>query len=167
MSWQRFVRIQETFAVPYTWNNVSGTLNAQMRRIMTKAEAEANIIDARLGPPLAPTLDGQDAFTATNISPVPVLAWSPPSLGTPTDYEVIVYEVQISGTSLKFVSTLRLTTKRTSVRIPSGYLLGQRQYVFVIRARSRDGIDPYTTPLRYGTSTSTAETLTALVTTNS
>jgi hypothetical protein len=166
-SWQRFVKIQEAFAVPYTWNNVTGTLNAQMTRIMTKAEAEASIIDARLGPPLAPKLDGQDAFTATNISPVPVLSWTAPSLGTATDYEVIVYEVQISGTNLKFISTLRLTTKQTSVRIPSGYLLGQRQYVFVIRARARDNVDLYTTPLRYGTSTSTADTLTALVTTSS
>jgi hypothetical protein len=53
------------------------------------------------------------------------------------------------------------------VRLPAGYLLGQRQYVFVVRARQRDGSDLYVTPLRAGTSTSTAETLSALVTTDS
>ena len=166
-AWSRYVKIQEAFAIPYTWNNVTGSLNAQMTRIMTKAEAQANIIDARLAPPQNPKLDGADAFTATNISPVPVLSWDPPVLGTPTDYEITVYEVQISGTTLKFIPTLHLSTKQTSVRIPAGYLLGQRQYVFVIRARSRDGADLYTTPLRSGASTSTADTITALVTTDS
>ncbi len=165
--WDRYVKIQEAFAVPYTWNNVTSTLNAQMTRVMTKAEAEAAIIDAKLGPPREPKLEGDDAFTKTNISPVPVVSWLPPLLGTPTDYEVQVYEVQVSGSALKFISTLRLATKQTSVRIPSGYLLGQRQYVFVIRARSRDSVDMYATPLRAGSSTSTAETLTALVTTDS
>lgn len=164
--WNRYVKIQEAFSVPYTWNNVTSSLNAQMTRTMTKTDAEATIVDAKLGPPVAPKFDGQDAFTATNISPVPVVSWSAPTLGTPTDYEILVYEVQIVGTTLKFVSTLRLATKKTSVRIPAGYLLGQRQYVFVIRARRREGSDLYTTPLRYGASTSTAETLTALVTTD-
>jgi hypothetical protein len=165
-AWQRYVKIQEAFAVPYTWNNVTGSFNAQMTRVMTKAEAEANPIDAKLGPPTNPKLDGANAFTATNISPVPVISWGAPTLGTPTDYELVAYEVQISGSTLKFIPTLRLATKQTSLRIPAGYLLGQRQYVFVIRARTRDGEDLYSTPLRTA-STSTAETLTALVTTDS
>jgi hypothetical protein len=166
-AWQRYVKIQEAFGVPYTWNNVTGYWNAQMTRVMTKAEAEANTIDAKLGPPTNPKLNGVDAFTATNISPVPIVSWDAPTLGTPSDYEVIVYEVQISGSELKFSSTLRLSTKQTSLRIPAGYLLSQRQYIFVIRARSRDGADLYMTPLRFGASTSTADTLTALVTTDS
>ena len=78
-----------------------------------------------------------------------------------------MYEVQVVGSTLRFVSTLRLATKQTSVRIPAGYLFGQRQYVFLIRARSRDNVDMYSTPLRLGASTSMADTLTALVTTDS
>jgi len=166
-AWSRFVKVTEAFSVPYTWNNITGTMNAFMTRVMTKAEAEANIIDARLGPPQNPTFDGANAFTATNISPVPMVSWQAPSLGTASDYELVVYEVQINGTSLKFIPTLHLSTKQTSVRVPAGYLLGQRQYMFVIRARSRDGEDLYGTPLRMGASTSTADTLTALVTTDS
>jgi len=166
-TWQRFVKVTEAFSVPYVWNNVTGSMNAFVTRVMTKTEAEANIIDARLGPPRNPKFDGTDAFAATNISPVPVVSWQAPSLGTPSDYELVVYEVQINGTSLKFIPTLRLSTKQTSVRVPAGYLLGQRQYIFVIRARSRDGEDLYSTPLRMGDSTSTADTLTALVTTDS
>ena len=163
-TWGRYVKVQEAFAVPYTWNSVTGSLNALMTRTVTKADAEATIINARLGPPRSPKLDGEDAFTKTSISPVPIVSWSAPSLGTPTEYEIVVYEVQIAGNALKFVSTLRMLTKQTSVRIPAGYLLGQRQYVFVIRARRRDGSDLYATPLRYGASTSTADALSALVT---
>jgi hypothetical protein len=166
-AWPRFVKIQAAYSVPYTWNNVTGALNATLTRVMTKSDADASVIDVKLGPPRNPKLDGADAFTGSMISPVPVVSWDAPALGTATDYEVNVYEVQVAGNALKFVSTLRLATKQTSVRIPEGYLLGQRQYVFVIRARTRDGEDLYTTPLRSGTSTSTAETLTALVTTDS
>ena len=166
-TWQRYVKIQEAFQVPYVWNSIPGSLNAQMTRVMTKAEAEATIIDARLGPPRNPKFDGANAFNSANISPVPVVSWDPPSLGTATDYELLVYEVQVNGNSLKFVSTLRLTTKQTSVRLPAGYLLGQRQYVFVIRARNRGSVDLYATPLRSAASMSTADTLTALVTTDS
>ena len=136
-----------------------------MTRMMTKAEAEAGPIGAKLGPPQSPKFDGANAFTAERISPVPVISWSAPALGTPTDYEVTIYEVQVNGSSLRFAQTLRLSTKKTSVRIPSGYLLGLRQYVFVIKARTRDNVDMYAKPLRSGVSTSSAETLTALVTT--
>jgi hypothetical protein len=166
-TWSRFVKIQQAFQVPYTWNGVQGVYSAMMTRTMTKTEAQAGTITAQLSPAKNPKLNGVDAFTATNISPVPVVSWEAPVLGTPTDYEVQVYEVQVSGQALKFISTLRLTTKQTSVRIPAGYLLGQRQYMFVIRARIRDTIDMYTTPLRAGTTSSSADVLTALVTTDS
>lgn len=165
-AWQRYVKIQQGFTVPYTWNNATSSITAQMTRVMTKAEAEAGAIEAKLGPPQSPRFDGADAFTANRISTVPVVSWSAPALGMPTDYEVNIYEVKIVGTSLRFVSTLRLATKTTSLRIPAGYLLGLRQYVFVIRARMRDNVDLYATPMRTGASTSTAETLTALVTTD-
>lgn len=166
-AWQRYVKIQQGFTVPYMWNNATGSITAQMTRVMTKADAEAGAIEAKLGPPRSPTFDGADAFTANSISTVPVISWSAPALGTPTDYEVNIYEVQIVGQALRFVSTLRLSTKQTSVRVPAGYLLGQRQYVFVIRARMRDNVDLYAKPMRAGASTSTADTLTALVTTES
>jgi len=166
-SWERYVKVQQAFQVPYSWNSATGSLSALVTRTLPKADAEAGTIAADLGPPRAPTFNGVDAYTATNISPAPIVSWTAPELGTPTDYEIVVYEVQISGGSLKFVSTLRLATKQTSVRIPAGYLLGQRQYVFAIRARKRGAVDMYATPLRASASMSSADTLTALVTTDS
>lgn len=165
--WQRYVKIQEAFAVPYAWNNATGTFTAQVTRVMTTTEAEAGMIEARLSPPQNPKFGTTSAFTATNISPVPVLSWTAPAVGTATDYEITVYEARQNGATLVFEKTLRLSTKKTSLRIPAGYLLGQRQYVFQIRARMRDNVDMYARPLRSGASTSSADTLTALVTIDS
>lgn len=166
-SWKRMFKVQVGYTVPYTWNSQTGTLNALVVRVMTKATAEAGIIDARIGPPTSVMFDGENALTDTSISPVPVVSWSPPTFGTPTDYEVQVYEAKSGTSGLTFSSVLRILTKETSVRIPAGYLHGQRQYVFVVRARSREGVDVHGTPLRAGAQWSSADTLSALVTTAS
>jgi hypothetical protein len=164
--WNRYVRVQASFAVPYTWANITSPFTATVTRVLPRAAADGQNIDPILGPPTDVKFDGVSIHTAEIISPVPVVTWSAPTLGTPTDYEIQVYEVQASGVALTFLSTLRLTTKGTSVRIPAGYLLGQRQYVFVVRARSREGVDIHTKPLRAGPSWSSADTISALVTTS-
>ncbi len=165
-TWQRLVRIQEAYVVPYMLNGVNGAINAIASRILPASVADTTIIDAVLGPPTSPKFDTVSAFTATHISPVVKVNWSAPTLGTPTDYEVQVYDVTIDGTSLKFTSVIRLTTKQTAIRIPAGTLLGARQYVFSIRARIRENVDIYGKPLRAGDTSSSAEVLTALVTTD-
>jgi hypothetical protein len=164
-SWERLVRVQAVFQVPYTYAAITTSRGATMTRVVTRATADAGVINAIVGPPVAPKLDDGDAFTATNISTVPKVSWTAPALDTPTDYEVQVYEVAVNGSALKYTSVLRLTTKQTSVRIPAGILLGQRPYVFSITARIRQGVDIYTTPLQAGDTSASAETLSALVTT--
>ncbi len=166
-AWKRLVRVQVSHLAEYSYNGKSGTLSSNVGRVMTKSAAEAGIVTAQLGPVTGVTFDGDDAMTDTTISPVPQLSWTAPTLGTATDYEIQVYEAVGSGSTLTFSSVLRLVTKRTSVRIPAGYLLGQRQYVFAIRARNREGVDISVTPQHAGTQWSVAEQLTALVTTDS
>ena len=165
-AWKRLVRIQEAYVVPYSLNGVNSAVNAIASRVLPASTADTTIIDAILGPPSSPKLDGVDAFTATHISPVVKVSWSAPTLGTPTDYEIQVYEVTIDGTSLKLTSVIKLTTKLTALRIPAGVLLGGRQYVFSIRSRIRENVDIYTTPLRAGETSSSVEVLTAIVTTD-
>ena len=165
-SWERLVRVQAVFQIPYTYAAITTPRGATMTRVVTRATADAGIINAIVGPPVAPKLDDADAFTTTTISTVPKVSWSAPTLGTPTDYEVQVYEVAVNGSALKYTSVLRMTTKQTSVRIPAGILLGQRPYVFSITARIRQGVDIYTTPLQAGDTSASAETLSALVMTN-
>lgn len=165
-AWKRLVRIQEAYVVPYSLNGVNSAVNAIASRVLPASTADTTIIDAILGPPSSPKLDSVDAFTATHISPVVKVSWSAPTLGTPTDYEIQVYDVTIDGTSLELTSVIKLTTKLTTLRIPAGVLLGGRQYVFSIRSRIRENVDIYTTPLRVGETSSSAEVLTAIVTTD-
>jgi hypothetical protein len=165
--WKRMVRVQVSNLAELTYNGKIGTMTAVVGRVMTKAAAEAGTVDAKLGPVTNVKFDADDAMTDESISQVPVMSWSAPTLGSPTDYEIQVYEVNSSGASLSFSSVLRLVTKSTTVRIPAGYLLGQRQYVFLVRARIREGVDISTTPLRAGTQSSVADTITAIVTTSS
>lgn len=166
-TWQRLFKLNVGFTVPYSYNGYNGTRVASMERVVTRATANGNMVNATLGPPANVKFDNDDALTDTTISPVPMLSWSPPTLGTATDYEIQVYEAKSSGAStLSFQPILRIVTKETSVRIPAGFLLGQRQYVFSIKARNRTGVDIATTPLRAGTEWSSAEMLTALVTTD-
>jgi hypothetical protein len=164
---KRLVRVQVSHTAEYMYNGKTGTLTCNVGRVMTKGTAEAGTVTAQLGPVTNVKFDADDAATDTTISPVPLVSWSAPTLGTATDYEVQVYEAVSGGSVLTFSSVLRLVTKSTSVRIPAGYLLGQRQYVFVIRARNREGVDIAKTPQRAGTQSSFAEQLTALVTTDS
>jgi hypothetical protein len=165
-SWQRMVKVAIGFTVPYSWNGVNGTLTSQTMRVQGKATASAGMISANVGPPTQVKFDGVLATTATQINGVPVLTWSAPTFGTATDYEIQVYEVKTTGGVMTFSNVVRIFTKQMSVRIPSGYLLSQRQYVFSVRARNRTGVDTYTTPLRNGTAWSMSEMLSALVTTN-
>ncbi len=165
-SWKRMVKVAIGFTVPYMWNGINGTLTSQSIRVQSKATAQTGPIAANVGPPTQVKFDGTSAMTATQITAVPLLTWVAPTFGSATDYEIQVYEVKTSGTSMTFTSVLRMVTKQTSVRIPTGYLLGQRQYVFSVRARNRTGIDVYTTPLHNGDAWSMSEMLSALVTTN-
>jgi hypothetical protein len=164
-TWARMVKISVGFTVPYSLNGTNGTFNANVTKVVTKQAAETGAIIAAMGPPTQVQLDGVNALTATSITTVPMVTWSAPSVGNASDYEVQIYEVKTNGSSLTFTSVLRVVTKQTSVRIPQGYLLGQRSYIVAVRSRNRQGIDVYATPLRNGASYSTAETLSALVAT--
>ncbi|MGE5180811.1 MAG: hypothetical protein ACM31C_02055 [Acidobacteriota bacterium] len=164
--WQRRVRVDESFVTSYTFNGATGSLSADVTYAVPFATAQTGTLAAPLGPPTQVTIDGVGAFSADTISQTPVIAWSPPSVGVPTDYEITAFEVHGNGAILTFVPVLRLVVSdATSVRIPSGYMLGQRQYVLEVTSRLRVGIDPPLTPFHMGMKSATAGVLTALVNT--
>jgi hypothetical protein len=165
-AWPRRVKLVESFAMTYSFNGATGTLNAQDTEVMSISDAETGTLTAKLGPPLNVQFDGGAALTSTFINQAPLITWSAPSVGTATDYEVTVYEARANGATLTFMQSFRIVTKQTSVRIPMGYLLGQRQYVVRVTAHNRPGIDVALTPNHVGAQTFSADMLSALVTTN-
>jgi hypothetical protein len=163
--WQRRVKVTESFTQTYTFNGATGTLAAEVATIVPFADAQLGAISAKLGPPTAITVDGVAAPTADTISMTPAIAWSTPALGTATDYELTIYEARSNNTSLDFTPQLHLVTKATSVRLPYGYLLPQRQYVVVVTAHARANVDVSLTPFRAGLRSSSADALSALLST--
>jgi hypothetical protein len=165
-TWARRVKIAESFATTYDFNGATGTLNAQVAEVVSISDAEQGTQSAVVGPPTNVKFDASDALTETFINQAPLVSWSPPTVGTPTDYEITVYEARANGSTLTFMQSFRIITKQTQVRIPMGYLLGQRQYVFRVTAHQRVGVDVALTPQKAGVRTYSADMLSHLVTTN-
>ncbi len=163
--WQRRVSVVESFAQSYTFNGVTSSLIAQVTTEVPFADAQSGTVVAQLGPPTAVTIDGVSAFTADTLSTAPTISWSPPALGTPTDYLVTIYEVRVNSSLLAFTPALRVVTEATSVRIPDGNLLPQRQYVVAVRAENHVGVDVTLTPFRAGVRSHAADALSALLST--
>jgi hypothetical protein len=68
------------------------------------------------------------------------VAWSAPSVGTPTQYAVTVYELYASAanrTAYRFVGSV--LTPHTSVQLPAGILAAGKRYFFLLEA---DGQKP-------------------------
>jgi hypothetical protein len=164
-AWQRRVSVVESFAQSYTFNGATSSLTAQVTTQLPIADTQSGPVVAQLGPPTGVMIDGVSAFTATTISMSPAISWSPPALGTPTDYELMIYEVRVNGSLLDFTPVVRVVTEATSVRVPQGNLLPQRQYVVAVRAEHHVGIDVTLTPFRAGMRSHTADTLSALLST--
>jgi hypothetical protein len=164
-AWQRRVSIVESFAQSYTFNGVTSSLTAEVTTQVPFADAQSGTVVAKLGPPTGVMIDGVSAFTATTISTSPVISWSPPALGTPTDYEVTIYEVRANGSLLDFTPVVRVVTEATSLRVAEGNLLPQRQYVVAVRAEDRVGIDVTLTPFRAGMRSHAADALSVLTST--
>jgi hypothetical protein len=78
----------------------------------------------------APLIGGADAFVAhTGIGTSPVLEWSRPEVGTPTQYRVTVAELTSASKGAP-VPVAALFTTETQLTIPPGVLESGHAYVF-------------------------------------
>jgi hypothetical protein len=90
-----------------------------------------------LGPPTAPLINGEDAFTArAGVGLQPVISWSPPNLGIATSYVVSVYSVDPPEEGERFPSAR--VYSGTSFKVPPGFLSPGRLYAATISAYQDD-----------------------------
>ena len=82
-------------------------------------------------------VDGADAFAdQTLASTTPTVSWTPPSLGTPTQYSIRAYEVFVSPAFARAQTRLvaAIYTPDTSLQFLPGTLQSGHQYALVISA---------------------------------
>ena len=78
-------------------------------------------------------MNGTDFYAdQSGLGASPTITWSSPVIGTPTLYELTVYQLTASGTSTRRSLVANIYTTGTSVQIPGLLQLGS--YVFVLTA---------------------------------
>src|SRR5205085_1762067 len=87
-----------------------------------------------IGSPTAPRINGADAFQAQiGVGTQPLLSWSPPTLGTPTQYGVGL--TIATGVQAGDINQLGITLySGTSILIPPGFIKAGRSYQGTISA---------------------------------
>jgi hypothetical protein len=110
-----------------------------------------------LGPPLSPKIQGLDAFQPqSGVGLTPVVSWSPPSLGTPTSYEV---GVSPTGPGSFYASLSFTVYGQTSLRIPPGFLVSGVSYQLSISSFQAPWDTLGRPPMRTGAPWATANSL--------
>lgn len=97
------------------------------------------VIEARVGAPSEPRVNGVVSTShLTGVGLNPLLSWKAPTLGTPTGYQVRLYEIRGTSTSTTRTLVGGLTTPEPQLRLPS-VLVSGKNYFAVVRAISVAG----------------------------
>jgi hypothetical protein len=100
------------------------------------ATMKAEAVDVRLSQVLEPTIDSLDFFAAQDgIGATPTIAWSAPSTGTPSHYEVSIYRLFLDEGTVRRQTSATFATDQTSLTVPDGILSEGEAYVFSVAAR--------------------------------
>jgi hypothetical protein len=117
--------------------------------------ADMSVFAQPFGPVLgqvhSPTINGHDFHVAQNgVGTTPTFAWQPPSLGTATNYNVIIHSLNVDAmtqvTTLGYVASLN--THETSIQVPPGLLTTGTSYVALVRAVSSPVSDLSNEPMK-------------------
>lgn len=138
------------------------TYNKSIEALVTTV-ADGGVLDATLSPPRFLRINGEAAdVNRTGVSQNPVLEWSPPALGTPTTYVVLITRLMPQGTTLTEGFSLRLRTPFTRIKVPGQFLETGAPYVAQIAAVANGGFDNKRFPVQFSRESSKATTVTAI-----
>jgi hypothetical protein len=144
----------------YTFQNIG-----QMT-ITNAVPSSSTTVSAVLGEPLNVTVDGKNFFTNQgSISLAPQVSWGPPSLGTPSSYELTVVNPATLGGATPDVHYFY--TFANGVAIPPGILQPNTSYVFILQAMLYQTNTFKTAPFRIGTNGAWTSEVSGILTTTS
>lgn len=111
-------------------------------------------LELLIGGPTNPTVNGHKfASNLTSVGLTPALAWSAPSTGTASYYQLFVWRLVKNGTSSEAHLHATVQTSATSLTIPPGLLTTGEAYVFDLWAYTVQGynvLQPLKVRLPYG-----------------
>ena len=125
-SWAMVGGAQYTFRVVEEVPDGSGSLFSLSGSMYTYEQLDSLIagpILPRVSPPRELTIDGVPASTSREVgSASPVIAWLPPSVGTPSAYRVAIYRFDTRFRAGVLHQNLYVPGSMTQVRLPPGTL---------------------------------------------
>jgi hypothetical protein len=129
------------------------------------ATMQLNPLRPAISPVQNPTLNGVSLFNdQSSVGDQPTIAWTPPSLGVPTHYQVAFREMTLNGSiTVRGPVFARIHTTATSVKVPPGILQPGRTYVIIIGARRMVGSDIQSRPFTLSFPDAVAETISGLI----
>jgi hypothetical protein len=165
-TWGTEVYAGETFAVAYTAPGATSqaTVYGYVYVTLPSAQAATTTLKPVVSPVQNPLVNGKSAFGALNgISLTPTLSWSPPAVGTPSGYRILVSLIANSGGTSTSQYLASIFTVATSVPLPPNMLQKGSAYVFTITALSSP-IDTATKPFHSSPTYAGADVLSSLAT---
>jgi hypothetical protein len=138
-TWAPFMIAGLTTIVDYTASGATNktSLYGRVVRSDTIDRLTATAIEPTVTPATMAKIAGNDLFTAGSFVCAlrTTLTWSPPAVGTPEWYNVVIYQLGKDGNgNTTYTTPATFTTTQTSLEIPSGILSLNQQYVFGITA---------------------------------
>jgi hypothetical protein len=108
-----------------------------------------------VGPVGAPTIEGRDLFASQDgVGLTPTIRWAPPQIGTPTLYELHIFELRPAGLGggrvLREDAELIVPGAVTEATLPPDVLVPGTRYVLRIRAIERIDQQAASAPFRAG-----------------
>jgi hypothetical protein len=121
-----------------------------------------------ISPVQNPKINGADLFTAVTINSTAVtLSWSPPAIGAPTGYQVLITApATLNPGSSVSAPSLTLRTKQAAVAVPPSLLMANNTYVFVITALIDGEANMETSPHHSALPVASADVVSAPITIN-
>lgn len=147
-------------SVPLT---LSGRTSNKAVEALVTTVTDGGVLDATLSPPRFLRINGEAAdVNRTGVSQNPVLEWSPPALGTPTIYVIVITKLMPQGTTLTEGFSLRLRTPFTRIKVPGQFLETGSPYVAQVVAVANSGFDHKRFPLQFSRESGKATAVTSI-----
>jgi hypothetical protein len=144
-SWGRVRSVRLTYSIPVP---VLGTREPFPLEVSLgvgdSPAASAGPLHPRLTPVRDPRINGRPAFEPqARVTGTPELSWTPPAVGHPTLYELLVYRTRMNRERKADLQLMaRLYTADTRLAFPPGIIINAEVYVLVIQAHQAEGLDP-------------------------